>query len=166
MKYVCVRKNKVAALVCGTLLVAVIVFVALSSLGVWIRGIFETAAMLVGVAAIQVGQRYMFSSYEFIVDPDDELTSRNRLTVVRVAGNNRTSLVTLPLSSLVAVKPYVKMKKLKAEIGRVSTSYSFCSDMKPEESYLLVFNFNQKNTVLRLQCDKAFASELEKGMGV
>lgn len=166
MKYVCVRKNKVAVLVCGTLIVLVLAAVTLASLGVWIRGIFEAVAMLLGVAAIQVAQRYMFSSYEFVLDPDDELINRNRLTVIRVAGQNRTSLVTLPMSSLIAVKPYVKRKKLKEEIGGITASYSFCTDMLPSESYILVFDFGGENTVLRLQCDKKFASELEKRMGV
>ena len=108
MKYVCVRKNKVALLVSGTLVAVVLAAVTLASLGIWYRGVFEMAAMVVGVAAIQVSQRYLFSSYEFIIDPDDALLRHNRLTVIRVAGKNKTSLVTLPLTSLVAVKPYVK----------------------------------------------------------
>lgn len=164
MKYVCVRKNGVAALVCGTLSILVVAFVLLASFGVWIRGVLELAAMLIAVADIQISQRYLFSSYELILDPEEELLTRNRLTVIRVSGKNRTSLLTLPLTSLVGVEPYIKRKKLKERIGSVGKRYSFCTDMLPKKSYLLIFDFNDENTVIRVECDEAFASELEKRM--
>ena len=166
MKYVCKRENGAAVLICASLVVGILVTVTLASFNVWIRGIWELAAMLLAVAAIQVSQRNIFSSYEYIVDPDDELIYRNRITVIRTAGEKRTSLFTLGLNSLVAVIPYEDRKKLKKEYARPKSRYSYCTDIFPKESFILVFENDGESAFVRLQCGKCFAKELEKRMGV
>ena len=166
MKYICKRSNGVVIIVTATLVTAILGFVTLASFGVLFRGIWEIAAMILGVAAIQVSQKHLFSYYEYITDPDDELLHRNRITVIRVAGRNRTSLFTLSLKGLVAVVPYKDRKKLKKEYGIPKARYSYCTDILPKESYILVFENGDESAFVRVQCDKDFAEMLENRMGV
>ena len=166
MKHICKRNNGVAILVTATLVTLILVFVALASFDVWIRGIWEISAMLLGVVAIQISQKHLFSSYEYIIDPSDEIIYRNRITVIRVAGQKRTSLFTLGLASLCAVEPYRERKKLKKEFNCPKVRYSYCTDILPKESYVLVFENDGETAFVRIQCDNDFASELQKRMGV
>ena len=166
MKYICKRNNAVAVLLSASLVTAILVFISLASFGIWIRGIWETAAMIFAVAAIQISQKHLFSYFEYITDPDDEMIYRNRITVIRVAGKNRTSLFTLGLKNLSAVVPYKERKKLKEEYGTPKARYSYCTDIFPKESYILVFENNGEAVFMRIECDKDFISEIEKRMGV
>lgn len=166
MKYVCKRSNGVAILITATLVTAILVFVALTSFGVWIRGIWELLAMIFAVAVIQVSQKHLFSSFEYILDPEDEIIYRNRITVIRVAGQKRTSLFTLGLGKLVAVVPYKDRKKLKEEYGTPKAKYSYCTDILPKESCILVFGDAEEAVFVRIQCDKEFVLGIEKRMGV
>lgn len=166
MKYVCNRKNGVAVLITATLVTITLVFVALSSFGIWIRGIWETLAMIFAVAAIQVSQKHLFSSFEYITDPEDEIIYRNRITVIKVAGRNRTSLFTLGLKNLSAVVPYKDRKKLKKEYGAPKARYSYCTDIFPRESYILVFENGGDTVFVRIQCDSQFICGIERRMGV
>jgi hypothetical protein len=166
MNYVCKRKNALAVLLSATLVTVILVFIFLAAFGIWIRGIWETAAMILAVAAIQISQKHIFSYFEFIIDPHDEIIYRNRITVVRIAGRNRTSVFTLSLKNLCAVVPYKDRKKLKEEYGTPKSRYSYCMDILPKESYILVFENNGEAVFVRIECDKDFVSEIEKRMGV
>ncbi len=166
MKFICKRNNGVAILITATLVTIILVLISLTSFDVWIRGIWETAAMILAVAVIQISQRHLFSSYEYIIDPEDEIIYRNRITVIRVAGSKRTSLFTLGLGTLCAVVPYKERKKLKKEYGSPKVRYSYCTDILPGESYVLVFDSEGETAFVRIQCDNNYAAELQKRMGV
>ncbi len=165
MKYTSIRKNGKALVLVFALGLSAFVCIALAVLGVWLRGLLEAAALLIGVAMIQIWQRHLITYYEYIIDPADEVTVRNRLTVVQVVGKRRTSLYTVPLSSLSAVTPYRKMRKVEREYGKIGKKMSFCTDISPKESYLLVFESEGVLTLLRLQCGAEFASALEERSG-
>ncbi|MBQ7779560.1 MAG: hypothetical protein IJ404_03610 [Clostridia bacterium] len=166
MKYVSLSKNKYAALFATLFSALTIVFIFLSTLGLLFRGIFEALALASAVAVIQIVQRYLMTYYEYILDPSDELLTYNRLTVIQVTGKRRTSIYTVPLATLTEAIPYKKMKTVEKEYGKIGKKMSFCTDMFPKESCLLIFEDGNELTLLRLQCGTEFLSEIEKRKGV
>ncbi len=166
MKYVSVRKNKASVFLIATFIVLALSFFALSRIDPWVKGIFELLMLIFLLAAIQISQKYLFSGYEYILDREDELTFYNRITVIRTVGKSRTSVFTLPLSSASGIIPYKKTKKVRKEYGKIGAKISFCPDIFPKESYLLLFENNDKLTLMRIECDRAFADEIEKRIGI
>ncbi|MBO5040307.1 MAG: hypothetical protein J6D09_04330 [Clostridia bacterium] len=166
MKYVSLSKNKYAALFATLFSALTVVFIFLSTLGLLFRGIFEAFALAGAVTVIQIVQRYLMTYYEYILDPADELLTYNRLTVIQVVGKRRTSVYTVPLANLSAVIPYKKMKTVEKEYGKVGKKMSFCPDMFPKESCLLIFEDGNELTLLRLQCGGDFMSAIEERRGV
>lgn len=166
MKNVSVRKNKASVFLIATFIVLALSFFALSRIDLWVKSIFELPVLIFLLAAIQISQKYLFSGYEYILDREDELTSYNRITIVRTVGKNRTSVFTLPLSAVSGIIPYKKTRKVKKEYGKIDAKISFCPDIFPKESYLLVFENNDKLTLMRIECDSAFADEIEKRLGI
>ncbi len=165
MKYTSTSKNKYAALFATLFGVLTVVFLVISTLGFFIRGIFELLALACAVTVIQIAQRYLMSYYEYILDPADELLTYNRLTVIHVVGQRRTSLYTVPLAGLKDVIPYKKMRKVEKEYGKIGKKMSFCPDMFPKESCLLIFEDGDELVILRLQCDVRFMFVLEERKG-
>ena len=166
MKYVSVRKNSAAAFLTATFAVLALSSFAVSTTGWWIRSVFELISLVFIVVAIQISQKHLLSGYEYILDLEHELTLYNRLTVIRTVGKRRTSLFTVPLSSLSHIIPYKRMRRVEKEYGKIGTKLSFCSDIFPKESYLLVFEDENELTLVRLQCDPAFAEQIEKRIGI
>ena len=165
MKYVSVSKNKYAALFATLFGVLTVVFLVISTLNLFIRGIFELLALSCAVTVIQIAQRYLMSYYEYILDPSDELLTYNRLTVIQVVGKRRTSIYTAPLSNLSDAIPYKKMKIVEKEYGKIGKKMSFCPDMFPKESILLIFEDGEELAILRLQCGSDFMSALNERKG-
>ncbi len=166
MKYVSVRKNKAAAFLIATFIVLALSSFALSRIDLWDKHIFELLMLIFLLAAIQISQKHLFSGYEYILDREDELTFYNRITVVRTVGKRRASVFTLPLSSVSNIIPYKKTRKVRKEYGKIGIKMSFCPDLFPKESYLIVFENNDKLTLVRIECDRAFADEIEKRLGI
>lgn len=166
MKYVSLSKNKYAALFANLFSALTIVSIYLSTLGPFFGGIFGVLTLAGAVTVIQIVQRYLMTYYEYILDPTDELLTYNRLTVIQVVGKRRTSVYTVPLANLSAVIPYKKMKTVEKEYGKVGKKMSFCPDMFPKESCLLIFEDGNELTLLRLQCGSEFMSAIEERKGV
>ena len=166
MKYVSVSKNKYAVMFATLFSVLTVAFLVVSALDLLFRGIFEVIALACAVTVIQIAQKYLMSYYEYILDPSDELLDYNRLTVIQVVGKRRTSIYTAPLSCLTAVMPYKKMKTVEKEYGKIGKRMSFCPDMFPKESCLLVFEDGDELAILRLQCGAEFMSALNERKGV
>ena len=57
-------------------------------------------------------------------------------------------------------------KKLKEEDGTPKAKYSYCTDILPKESCILVFGDAEEAVFVRIQCDKEFVLGIEKRMGV
>ncbi len=165
MKYTSISKNKYAAMFATLFGTLTVVFIVVSTLDLFFRGIFEVLALACAVTVIQIVQRYLMSYYEYILDPSDELTTYNRLTVIQVVGKRKTSLFTIPLSNLTDVIPYKKMKTVEKEYGKIGKKMSFCPDMFPKESCLLIFEDGDELIILRLQCDVRFMFALEERKG-
>jgi hypothetical protein len=166
MKYVSLSKNKYAALFATIFSALTVVSIYLSTLGPFFGGIFGVLTLAGAVTVIQIVQRYLMTYYEYILDPADELLTYNRLTVIQVVGKRRTSVYTVPLAGLSAAIPYKKMKTVEKEYGKVGKKLSFCPDMFPKESCLLVFEDGSDLTLLRLQCGVEFTSAIEERKGI
>ena len=166
MTYVCLRQRATAKVCCLLLFAAALLTGIFSSLELGPKGIWQILMVASLVAIIQISQRYLLSGYEYILDPMEEILLHNRITVIRTQGKRRTSIFTVPLKNLTAVISYVKYKKLKEEYGEISERMNFCADMFPSESYLLLFEVNDKISAVRLQCGADFAEELKKRAGV
>lgn len=165
MIYTALRRRKTATVAAALLLFAALLCGSFGALGIGFRALWQLLMLICLVAVIQIGQRYLLSGYDYILDPDEDLLRYNRLTIVRTVGKRRTSVYTVPLRSLVAVIPYRKTKKVVEEYGRLSVRMSFCPDMFPRDSQLLLFETNGELTLLRLQCDEAFAEALRARSG-
>lgn len=166
MKYVSISRNKTAVLFATLFGVLTVAFLIISTFDLFFRGVFEVIALACAVVVIQIAQRYLMSYYEYILDPSDELLTYNRLTVIQVVGKRRTSLYTAPLSTLCEVMPYKKMKAVEKEYGKIGRKMSFCPDMLPKESCILVFEDGDELTILRLQCGAEFMAAIEERKGV
>ncbi len=166
MKYVSISKNKYAAMLATLFGVLTVVFLVISTLDLFFRGIFEVLALACAVVVIQIAQRNLMSYYEYILDPSDELLTYNRLTVIQVVGRRKTSVFTAPLTNLTEVIPYTKMKNIEKEYGKIGKKMSFCPDIKPKESCLIIFEDGEELTILRLQCGSDFMAALEERKGI
>lgn len=166
MKYTSVSKNKYAVAFATGFGVLTVAFLIVSTLDFLFRGVFEVIALACAVTVIQIVQKYILSYYEYILDPSDELLTYNRITVIQVIGKRRTSLYTAPLSNLTDVIPYKKMKTVEKEYGKIGKKMSFCPDMFPKESCLLVFEDGEELSIIRLQCGGEFMSALNERKGV
>lgn len=166
MTYCAQRKKNTAIIFCVLFFILAAACGVLSALGIGWRSVWQILLAACLVTVIQITQRYLLSGYEYILDPLDEINVYNRITVIRVQGERRTSVFTVPLTNLTAVERYCGMKKLKAKYGRISAKMNFCPDMRPKESYAMMFEVNGVLTAVRIQCGADFASELEKRMGV
>lgn len=166
MKYTSISKNKKAIIVATLFGVLTVVLLVISTLNLFFRGIFEVLALACAVVVIQIAQRYLMSYYEYILDPSDELLTYNRLTVIQVVGKRKTSVFTAPLTNLTEVIPYTKMRNIEKEYGKIGKKMSFCPDIFPSESCLLIFEDCEELTMLRLQCGSEFMSALEERKGI
>ena len=162
MTYRSERQKKTALVIAVILLLLSAACGVFSGLGLGWKSIWQILMMGGLVAMIQITQRYLLSDYEYILDPLDEILSHNRLTVIRTVGQRRTSVYTVPLSSLTEVIPYEGTKRLTEAYGRPAARMDFCPDLRPSQSYLLLFEDNGELTAVRLQCDGTFAEELKK----
>ncbi len=165
MKYTSTSKNKYAALFATLFGTLTVVFLVISTLDLFFRGVFEVFALACAVTVIQIVQRYLMSYYEYILDPADVLLTYNRLTIIQVVGKRRTSLYTVPLSNLTDVVPYKKMKTIEKKYGKIGKKMSFCPDMFPKESCLLIFEDGDELVILRLQCGAEFMSAIGERKG-
>ncbi len=166
MTYFSKSKGTTAKVICVVLFVIIFVCGVFSALGIGMKGLFQIIMFASAVAIIQISQKYIMSSLEYILDPYEEITVRNRLTVIKTVGKKRTPLTMLGLVNLTDVIPYKKPSELVSEYGEISQKVSFCTDIFPKESYLLMFEVNGKLTSVRLECDAKFADELKKRAGV
>ena len=166
MKYTSISKNKNAAIVATLFGVLTVVLLVISTLNLFFRGILEVLALASAVVVIQIAQRYLMSYYEYILDPSDELLTYNRLTVIQVVGKRKTSVFTAPLSNLSKVVSHTKMKNIEKEYGKIGKKMSFCPDINPKESCLLIFEEEDELTILRLQCGADFMTALEERKGI
>jgi len=162
MIYLSTRKRKTAAVIAALLFAIAALCGVFSGLGWGWKSVWQILMMAALVAMLQITQRYLLSGYEYLLDPLEDVLIYNRLTVVRTVGKRRTSVFTVPLSTLTEVIPYRKIKALREEYGAPSQRMDFCPDLFPPESYLLLFEVNGEMTAVRLQCDAAFAEELKK----
>ena len=165
MKYTSVSKNKNAVIVATVFGVLTVILLVISMFDFFFRGVFEILAIASAITVIQIAQRYLMCYYEYILDPENELTSHNRLTVIQVVGKKKTSLFTVPLAYLKGVIPYKKMKAVEKEYGKIGKKMSFCPDIRPKESCLAIFEDGDELVLLRLQCDGEFMAELEERKG-
>ncbi len=165
MKYVCKGQNGVAKLLTATFGILAVLCVSFALADIWYKSIFELLAMAFTVTAIQIAQRNILSQYEYILDCDADLLKYNRLTVIRIVGKRRTSIYTIPLSSLKSVVPYKRMGKIEKEMGKKAKKHSFCADIFPKESVVLIFEYDGEAVLIRLQCGEEFKKELEKRAG-
>ena len=166
MRYHSVRKKATATVGAIILLLLIIVCGGASALG-WGKAEFWQMMMLAFAwMFILVVQRYLSASYEYILDPLEDILSYNRLTVIRIMGKRRRSVLVQPLGELVRVIPYCKTKALVTEYGRPIKRLNLCPDVFPEESYLLLFEINGELMTVRLQCDAPFAKALRERAGV
>jgi hypothetical protein len=156
------RQTKAALVLTVLLLAVAAVCGVISGLGFGWKSLWQILMMGALVAVIQITQRYLLSDYEYILDPIEDVLTHNRLTVIRIVGERRTSVFTVPLSSLTEVIPYRKGESLKETYGTPAQRMDFCPDLFPSGSYLLLFESNGDLTAVRLQCDAAFAEELKK----
>lgn len=169
MKYVSKRENALAFVICvGTTFIAFI----LAALGIVFKEylrLFELASMLMLFFTISIFQKHVISSYEYILDSEDELVFYNRITVIRAAAKKKTSLVCTSLKFLTNALPEKEAKSLKKELkkkyGKIKT-LSFCTDIKGKKRAILVFEYENECVLMRLQCDGDFISEIEKRAGV
>ena len=165
MKYVCKGQNGAAKLLTVTFGILALASVTLSAMEIGFKSIFELLTVVFIVAAVQIAQKNILAEYEYILDSEEDLLMYNRITVVRIVGKRRTSLFTLPLSSLKTVVPYKKMRKIEKEMGVKAKKYSFCIDVFPRESAVMVFDYDGEAVLVRLQCDGVFRKEIEKRAG-
>ena len=166
MIYYCKDKSTSTKVICVILLVITLICGIFSAFDVGIRGVFEMLTFASAIAVIQISQRYVMASLEYILDPHEEIAVYNRLTVIKTVGKKRISLATISLRSLTEVVPYKKQSELVAEYGEISQKINFCMNMFPKESFVLLFEVNDALTAVRLECDKNFADELKKRAGV
>lgn len=166
MRYFATRKKHTATVLALLLLAAAFIFSCLAALPVGWKGLFQVLTLASLVAMIQIAQRYLLSGYEYILDPSEELLTYNRLTVIRVVGQRRTSVFMTPLSSLTQVIPYRKLSEVKKEFGCIGTRMDFSADLLPPVSYLLLFEVHGEQSLVRLQCDETFAEALRERAGI
>ena len=166
MTYFSKRTKATATVLTVILFITAGICACLARLDFGYNGLFWVLTMAALVAMIQIAQRYLLAGYEYFLDPEEDLFRHNRLTVIRIVGNRRTSLFTTPLASLTRVIPYRKNRKVQAEFGKVSARMDFSADLFPAESYLLFFEIYGELTTVRLQCDAAFAEELTRRAGI
>ncbi len=166
MIYSAGRDSLPAKIICILLFGVMIASAVLSSLGIFINAVWQLLLFASLVAVIEITVRYIMTDYQYIIDPQEELLSHNRLTVVSIIGKRRCNLFSGELCELSEVRVHRPYREIKAELGAVKTRASFCPDLKPKESYDLIFEHNDEISIIRLQCNERFVSELKKRLGV
>ncbi len=166
MTYICTRRKSTAKTICILLFISAAIFAVFSALKIGYRGIWEMLLAASGIGIIQISQKYLLAGYEYILDPEESLYGRNRMTVIKVQGKKRISLIQLNLKNLTEVIPYSKLSVIKDKYGSISEKMSFCADMFPKETYLMLFEINGDLSVVRIQCEKTFADILNQRAGI
>lgn len=166
MTYICTCRKSTAKTICTLLFISATVFAVFSALKIGYRGIWEMLLAASGIGIIQISQKYLLAGYEYILDPEESLSVRNRMTVIKVQGKKRISLIQLNLKNLTEVIPYTKLSVIKENYGNISEKMSFCADMFPKNTYLMLFEVNGKLSVVRIQCEKEFADILNQIAGI
>lgn len=166
MIYLAKRQNGKALFLMLLLSAGILLCAAFSLMGLPFRPLWQGGMMLFLVLLIQLGQRYLFCRYEYILDPEEELLLHNRLTVVQVLRGRRRILYTVPLTTLTDVIPCGKRKTVVAKYGTVKAWVNLCADLRPKISYRLLWEDNDALVAVRLQCDEAFAEKLRERAGL
>lgn len=166
MTYVAVRQNGKALAVTLLLTAGIPLCVFLSLSVVPLRPLWQSAAMLLTIATLQLSQRYLSCCFEYHLDAEEELPFRNRLTVVQVTRRRRRILCTVPLTAVCDVLPYAERKSAVSRYGKIKAQVNLCPDLRPAVSYLLLWEENGVFSALRLQCDAVFAQKLRERIGL
>ena len=121
---------------------------------------FQLVGIAALVLAIELSARYLFTDLLYALSSPG--SGRNDLSVVRVRGKKRQILACFTLNEAVGIVPSSVPKKEKEEkFGAVHTAAEFTVDLFASDTYDLFLYFQGKTMRVRLQCDAAFAKEIE-----
>ncbi len=166
MIYSAVRDRFFAKLICLILFGAAAGCAVCSSLNIFINAVWQVMLFASLVGVIEITVRYIMTEYQYIIDPTEELLIHNRLTVISIIGKRRCTLFKASLGDLAEIRPHRPYRELKREIGTAKARMNFCPDLRPRESYDLIFEADNELNVVRLQCNERFVEELKKRLSV
>ncbi|MDD6800450.1 MAG: hypothetical protein PUE85_08575 [Firmicutes bacterium] len=165
MTYIPERNNRAAVVIISVLFaVAAGCFVATGFLTP--KAVYQICLIVCLTLGIQLTQRYLLTSYEYMLNDENELAEHNDIVVIKKQGKKSTVLCNLSLNYAVLVSRDASVKELESKYGPIGVRFSFCPDLFPKKPYGLLIGFDGKKAWLKLQCDEKFAGEISRRIGL
>ena len=159
------KTNKKALWIVIVLYACTLLCLLFDAADVGIRALWQIAAVAAATGGIQLTQRYLLSTFAYVLTPDDELAERNTITIVRIQGKRRTVLGNLSLAFAYALEKNLSVRKTEKKHGRVNKIFNFLADIGPNREYALLLHFQESTVLCRLQCSEEFADALRLRLG-
>lgn len=146
------KKEKSSASLAIVLLICGLVFFLLSEkLGVS-TFIIQLVAIALIVFAVQVIQRYMLSSFIYIIDDSDNGSSL--FSVIKAQGKNKTTVCSVELE-----KCLYAGERDKNGIKTTNT-FDYRQNILSKDKFVLVYDSGRENVLIRLEADEQFKSAI------
>lgn len=144
------KKEKSSTSLALVLLVCGLIFFLLSEKFGVSPFIVQLIAIALIVFAVQVIQRYVLSSFIYIIDDSDNGSSL--FTVVKVQGKNRTTVCSVELEKCLYAGDSDK-KGVKT-----TNTFDYRQNILSKDKFVLVYDSGRENVLIRLEADDTFKS--------
>ncbi len=187
MRYIPQKENNAPTVLSGLCIFAAAVCLLMSGVPYMPRGLLQICMAGFAVAAIQLTQRFILTTFEYELAPlytngaayygdgvltgvdeqnDDAAADRSRydFAVTRVQGTRRRTVCSLSTANLRAV--YADNKKNRIEsvqkYGKTAQIFNFRRNLFPQRPITCLFEIDDRLVEIRLECDEAFGEELSR----
>lgn len=151
IEYVSV-KEKNTSYFSFVMLLAGLVFFVMSDKFAIAPFILQLLGLVLIVFSVQLMQRYVLSSFVYIIDDNDDGTSL--FTVVRIQGERKKVVCSLELNKCVYAGPLEKMTI------KTKNSFDYKQNFFKKESIVLVYFDGDENVLIKLEADESFGNAL------
>lgn len=150
--------------------IAVLLLFSLTLLGMLLSryapsypGIWQLLALGCAVAAILLTQKYLVTSYRYILTPPDELHRMNTFSVLRTMGKKRTTVAKINLNRVIALLPAGETDRFLREKGlRTAERATFCADLFPPNAWTLIAESGDDLVAVTIQDTEGLIEELNR----
>ena len=125
------------------------------------KSILQFSGFALFIIATQMLVRYTLSSFSYEISFTEE---ENSLIVVKKYSVRKTVECNLDVSTGEDVIKLERGQSLPDELKKNRKVYNYCVSMFPDVKYAYLFEFNENEYVIYLECDEAFAGKLREAI--
>jgi len=120
------------------------------------RLIYQLSGVVTATIAVQITTRFIISGYIYILDKTDFI-------IVRANGKKSVRVCNISLETAVGIsESNKKFAEIEKQFGKIDARLNYCQNLFPDKTYSYIFDFNDKKTLIKFECDKFFIAEMKR----